>query len=134
MLHRVQNVSGIVYSKEKALGAMLLRRGRTIPRSKGSPRIQKPRPKRLELLADGREPIDLVPATPDPDQAQAALRAAPAEVRDVAVATPALPDGTKSDNRELALNFRVLLAKGEKLMKLGRTIAHSVELAECLVG
>ncbi|PIP51201.1 hypothetical protein COX10_02585 [Candidatus Berkelbacteria bacterium CG23_combo_of_CG06-09_8_20_14_all_33_15] len=95
---------------------------------------QEPRSQGLKLLADGREPVDLVPVVPDPVQVQVAPRTVPAEVRNEAVAAPALPDGTKSDNRELVLNFGVLLAEGEKYVKLGRTASHPVKLAERLVG
>src|SRR3989344_40684 len=114
----------------------MLRRGpnRRNPRNKGPKRIEEPLSQGLmKLLADGGEPADPVPAAPDPAQIQVALRTDPVEARNVAVATPVPPDRTKSEDRKLALDFRILRAKSQQFLYGRRPHTHPVELADRLV-
>ena len=85
------------------------------------------------LLANGREPADLAPGDIDPVVCgQVALRAIPAEVRNHASTFLVPPDGTERHERELTLDFWILLAECEKLVKLGWTapMPRRVECAE----
>ena len=115
-----------LFVKEKALNEKLAESQRTQKDLSNQ--------RRKKLLADGGEPVEQAPAVLDPVQVQVAPRTAPVEARNAADTIPAPPGGTKSDNRKLALNLGVFLAKSEKLAKLGGTIAHPVELAERFFG
>ena len=114
-----------LFVKEKALNEKLAESQRTQKDLSNQ--------RRKKLLADGGEPVEQAPAVLDPVQVQVAPRTAPVEARNAADTIPAPPGGTKSDNRKLALNLGVFLAKSEKLAKLDGTIAHSVELSKSVV-
>lgn len=59
----------------------------------------------MKQVADGGEPVDLVPVVIDPVQVQVPLRAIPVEVRNVAVAVAVLPHGTNVCHAILATAF-----------------------------
>jgi len=114
----------------------MLRRGpnRRNPRNKGPKRIEEPLSQGLmKLLADGGEPVEPVPAVLDPVQKQVAPRTVPAEARNAAAAIPVPPDRTKSEDRKLALDFRILRAKSQQFLYGRRPHTHPVELADRLV-
>lgn len=114
---------------------MLLTLRAKISKSKGPkvPKGTRNRGPKEKLLADGREPTDLVPAKLDPAQAQEPLGAAPAEARNIAATIRDPPDRAKGNNWKIPLDVGIFLAKSEKLVKLCWAHTHLVELIEHLV-
>ena len=86
------------------------------------------------LLADSHEPTGLTPPVAGnvPAQDEVALGAVPDEAGHVAVPIRVHPDGTECDERELALDVRVLLAEREELLDARRTQTELVHVLEHL--
>ena len=106
---------------------------------------EKPKPQGLKLLvpletllltglANGREPVELSPGDLDLAEVHVPLRTVPVEAQNVAAsAVPALPNGTKRHNRELALKIRILCSQSEMLVRFSWAIARLVHLVKRLV-